>query len=215
MKKIIFFGISLFLSIHGNSQSLMGKIKYEDLRKKVVFRLSPFHFIDHSIQIQGEFFTSNSFKNSLQISLVGMYQDEPTRQDNGISLELQGKYYPRSFASDTMPWIRNKAAGLYLGYGTQLGINESSDSYTTNMSTLNTIKYSSVWITPFFCFGYQMILWETLYLDVYLGGGIKINDVTQEGLINPNENYQENPDIFNRHYKGIIPKIGFTFGIGI
>jgi len=210
----------MYFGFDGYSQMYKNKLKFEDLRKSKVFKLSPFHFFDRSLNVQGEFFTSSTFKNSLLIGLTGMYRDDKNVADKGIALELQGRYYPRSFSADTIPFIRNKAAGFYLAYGAQLGINEKStyNGYYYNNGSYNSeFRTKSAWVTPFFCFGYQVVAWETLYVDFYLGGAIKINDVSYSPEFAPSLNYavDSEPSIFDRAYKGILPKIGFAVGIGI
>jgi len=225
MKKLLSIAIVLFVGFQAHSQYNNGRVKFEDLRKKVIFKLSPFHFIDKTLNVQTEIFTDAQYKNSFQISLNGMYQSNRTVSDIGGSIELQGRYYPRSFKPDTMPWVWNKVAGLYFGYGAQLGANEYWKSsyepvYDAFKNYVGDVEgkrtWNSQWVTPFFCFGYQLIVWETLYIDVYLGGGIKINSVTRKfENIQNNDLNNDNPVIFDRYYKGIIPKMGFSIGIGL
>ena len=221
MKKYRLIVFAMFLGITSYAQTYNSRIKFEDLRSKKIFKLSPFHFFDRSLNVQGEFFTSPTYKNSLLVGLTGMYRDDKNKSDKGIALEIQGRYYPRAFSADTTPYIRNKAAGFYLAYGAQFGINETSEisgstDLITRIYTSNDLKTKSAWVTPFFCFGYQVIAWETLYVDFYLGGAIKINDVTYSPEIQTGSNFfNSEPSIFDRVYKGILPKIGFAVGIGI
>jgi hypothetical protein len=220
MKRFAILIFIILLGYEGLSQTYNNRIKFEDLRKNKIFKLSPFHFFDRSLNVQGEFFVSPTYKNSLLIGLTGMYRDTKNRTDKGISLEVQGRYYPRAFSADTMPFIRNKAGGFYLAYGAQFGVNENKEISglwdINGVYSSNDLKTKSAWVTPFFCFGYQVVAWETLYVDIYLGGGMKINNVSYSPDIQKNSNFiEEDPSIFDRAYKGIIPKLGFSVGIGI
>jgi hypothetical protein len=220
MKILSLSFLIIFLGLDGYSQTYNTRVKFEDLRKNRIFKLSPFHFFDRSLNVQGEFFVSPMYKNSLLIGLTGMYRDTKNRTDQGISIEIQGRYYPRAFSADTMPYVRNKASGFYLAYGAQIGANEKKEISgfwdRNGVYSSNDLKTNSAWVTPFFCFGYQIIAWETLFVDVYLGGGMKINNVSYSPEIQRNSNFiEEDPSIFDRAYKGIIPKLGFSVGIGI
>jgi len=216
MKRYTILLFVLFLGFSSYAQTYNSRVKFEDLRRKKIFKLSPFHFFDLSLNVQGEFFTSPTYKNSLLIGFTGMYKDTKGKSDQGFALEIQGRYYPRAFAADTAPFIRNKAAGFYLGYGAQLGANENTSRSGFNNLISQNFKTESAWVTPFFCFGYQLIAWETLYVDFYLGGGIKINNVSYTPDVNRISSFiDEDPSIFDRAYKGVIPKIGFAVGIGI
>lgn len=194
------------------------KKEFKDVRKNMVFGLSPFHFFDNSISVSGEFF-SKSYKKSVRLALTGIYRDNKRLSDKGFAMELSGRYYPKSFECDSMVWGRNMASGIYLGYGAQAGLNEYIQYdlmfYNQNSSTTEyiDIKETSLWVSPFVCFGYQFTLYEVLYVDVFVGGAIKFNDVDRS---NPVLGYgEENPNIFQREYKGIMPKIGFTIGLGL
>jgi hypothetical protein len=200
---------------------------FKDIRKKTIFSLSPFHFFDNSFSVATEMFLSNTYKTSLRIALTGMYADNLDKSDKGIALEVSGRYYPMAFDCDSLVWGRNQASGIYLGYGAQAGINNYRKT-TINSSYYDPIsgqyvysdivtKRESVWISPFVCFGYQFTVYESIYVDVYIGGAMKMNEVntTIDGRQLQNSPYQqENPSIFDRNYKGILPKAGFTLGIG-
>jgi hypothetical protein len=194
------------------------KKEFKDVRKNMVFGLSPFHFFDNSISVSGEFF-SKSYKKSVRLALTGIYRDNKRLSDKGFAMELSGRYYPKSFECDSMVWGRNMASGIYLGYGAQAGLNEYIDFAFQYYDPIAMKDFSierkktSIWVSPFVCFGYQFTFYEVLYVDVFVGGAIKFNNVDRS---NPVIGYdEENPNIFQREYKGIMPKIGFTIGLGL
>lgn len=211
----IWAGLSIFFSILAQAQNPAQRPKFEDLRKPHVFRLSPFHFFDFSLNGTLEIFDSRTYKRSLIVSLTGIYRDQRNYSDKGGALEVGGRYYPRSFRADSIVWGRNRAYGIYLGYGVQLGINTQRNINQFDPNGLPSTWISEIesrWATPYFCIGFQILAFETLFIDVYAGGGMKLNEVSYS---NQMQNYiNTEPSIFDREYKGIIPKMGFTIGIG-
>lgn len=218
--------LSSFLSFAGNNWNPTGKKPYEELRKPIVLKLSPFHFFDRQLSLTGEFFNKN-FTRSTAVTLNLIYADNSKIYDFGTSFNIERRFYPRGFNPDTSNYLRNLARGFYFGFGVQGGYNEFNDreayrNYydpTTGMySTLNNdVTITSQWITPAVSIGYQIILWEALYVDGYIGGGIKFNDTQKtsgSGTSNISQ-YYTSPDIFSRYYKGIIPRIGITLGMGL
>lgn len=210
------------LTVNGQAMTYYGvkKKDFKDVRKSMVFGLSPFHFFDNSISVSGEFFSSD-YRKSARLVLTGTFRDVPKLSDKGFALEVSGRFYPKSFQCDSAMWSRNGASGIYLGYGAQAGFNEYIDNNKFDYYGNNAkLEQTSTWVTPFVCFGYQFTLYEVLYLDIFVGGGIKFNNVNREFSGNTtgiytNPDYQENPNIFQREYRGILPKIGFTLGLGL
>ena len=219
------FALALFLSgilgvsQAGNSWNPVRQKPFEDLRKPIVLKLSPFHFFDRQLSLTGDFFNKD-FKRSTAVTLNLIYADNSSIYDVGTSVFIERKFFPRGFQVDTSSFNRNSASGFYFGLGVQGGYSEfiERDMYPyDSMGNLlkfsdSDIKITSMWVAPMVSVGYQFILWDALYLDAFVGGGIKFND-TQK-----NENYAKyfnNPNIFSRYYKGIMPRVGITLGIGL
>ena len=78
------------------------------------------------------------------------------------------------------------------------------------------VTIKSAWITPTITLGYQFILWDALYIDAYVGGGVKVNDTkkTSPNIVVDFSKYYTEPDILSRYYKGIVPRVGLTLGMG-
>ena len=203
-----------------NPSNLSGKVKFEDLRKPIVIKLSPLHFFDRSIQVNGELFKKN-FKTSLLLGFTGTYRSDKEVIDKGGSLEIQFRHYPRTFRADTNNWYRNSAAGFYVGLSASVGVNAYTVLTQSYVSSTQTLEYSttanSQWVTPSVLIGYQLIVWESMYLDFYVGGGIKLNNVEKSTNIpgaDPDDQLN-NTSLFSRYYTGVLPKLGFTLGIGL
>ncbi|HRH34625.1 MAG TPA: hypothetical protein PKY12_06175 [Catalimonadaceae bacterium] len=219
MKSIPFLLITFLLgysAAFAQTKSYSGRIPFEDLRKPVVLKVSPFHFFDNTLQVGAEFFKTKTFKTSVFAAANITYRPGQKISDNGGAVELQVRHYPRGFKADSSGWIRNSASGFYLGFGANIGFNEYIDKEYYFSSFPEKVTVKSQWITPSVVFGYQLIAWEALYLDLFLGGGIRINDVKFTSASNTvsEEDYMTNSNIFSRYYKGILPKAGFTLGVG-
>ena len=230
MKKAILTGLLITISsivFGGNNwTNPIRKNPFEDLRKPIVMKLSPFHFFDRQLSITGELFNKD-YKRSLCISLAMIYADNSKVYDVGTSLAIERRFYPRGFKPDTLNWNRNTATGFYFGMGAQLGYNEYNDrTYNTYgyydpatnsyLDRDDDVTITSVWVTPTLTLGYQFILWDALYIDAFVGGGVKVNDTkkTSQKINVDFSRYYSEPDITSRYYKGIVPRVGLTLGMG-
>jgi len=67
-----------------------------------------------------------------------------------------------------------------------------------------------------FTIGFHRTLWNVLYIDAYLGGGIQWSDVIQMSTPNFNfDNYSSYSGITDPAYQGIMPKFGLQLGIAL
>lgn len=230
MKKAIFTGLLITFSsivFGGNNwTNPIRKNPFEDLRKPIVMKLSPFHFFDRQLSITGELFNKD-YKRSLCISLAMIYADNSKVYDVGTSLTIERRFYPRGFKPDTLNWNRNTATGFYFGMGAQVGYSEFNDrsNYANGyydpitggyLYNVENVTITSAWVTPTLTLGYQFILWDALYIDAFVGGGVKVNDTkkTSPNIIVDFSKYYSEPDITSRYYKGIVPRVGLTLGMG-
>jgi len=65
-----------------------------------------------------------------------------------------------------------------------------------------------------FTIGYQKTLWEVIFMEAFIGGGIQFSDKTVSGGT-PNPNDYSYDGIIDPSYEGILPKIGLQIGIGL
>lgn len=208
----------------GNNQSLASRKPFEDLRRPIVLKLSPFHFFDRQLSLTSEFF-GKSYRRSLAVTANVIYGDNSNVYDVGGALLLERRFYPRGFNPDTSSFIRNSASGFYFSPGLQFGYSEFNDRQM-NRTTWDgfsmiqvdyNVSITSMWVAPTVTVGYQLILWDALYLDVYVGGGAKINQ-TKKSSPYPGvdlSNYYQDSEILTRYFKGILPRVGLTLGIGL
>jgi hypothetical protein len=222
---LIFMSVSELLAATGWNPNR--KKNFEDLRKPIVLKLSPFHFFDRQLSLTGDFFNKN-YRRSMAVTLSLIYADNSRIYDVGTTFQLERRFYPRGFMADTSNTLRNSASGFYFGLGFQGGYSEYHDLERYRISIIDPItnivtfkdddvQIQSMWIAPIVSLGYQIILWDALYLDAFVGGGIKFNQTEKiSSRVNVDlSQYYQDPDIFSRYYKGIIPRVGVTLGIGL
>jgi hypothetical protein len=242
---LFLFSLSTFA---GNNWNPGQRKPFEDLRRPIVLKLSPFHFFDNQLSLTGEFFNKD-FKRSTAITLNLIYVDNSRIYDVGTSLNVERRFFPRGFNPDTTNWLRNSARGFYFGLGVQLGYSEYNNpdetlapitktevvtiknpgrpdsTYTYKSETVKQFNavIKNTWVAPHVSIGYQLVLWEALFIDVFVGGGIRFNSSDLFNKTQPELNeifpnplpLYSNPDVTSRYYKGIIPRVGLTLGIGL
>ncbi|HOY96749.1 MAG TPA: hypothetical protein PK509_13480 [Catalimonadaceae bacterium] len=212
-----------------NKRELTNKrIPFEDLRKKKTIRISPFHLFDNQFNVSWEFFNPG-YSRSHVITASIIYADNASKSDGGFSIDYQGRIYPRTFKPDSLAIYNNSASGFYMGLGLQAGYcefrnkNLQRDIYTNTpyggqyrTQVPVNVMTNNLWVNPYIGLGYQFILWESLYADLFVGGGLKINNVSKSSpdkSLDVNEFYT-NPDITDRYFQGIIPKVNLCVGVG-
>jgi hypothetical protein len=67
-------------------------------------------------------------------------------------------------------------------------------------------------ISPGFSIGVQRSIFEVMYIDFYLGGGIRFPSFEYSNDNHPDSNED---DIFSPSYEGIYPTFGLKVGIGL
>jgi hypothetical protein len=204
------------------------RIPFEDLRKKQTIRISPFHLFNNQFNISSEFFNSTYTRSHLLTASI-MYADNDSKSDGGFSLDYQGRIYPRKFKPDSMAMYNNSASGFYMGLGLQVGYCEFRDKnlqrsiYTTSpyggqyqTQVPVNVTTTNIWLNPYIGLGYQFIIWEALYADLFVGGGLKINRVTKSSpdkSLELNEFYTD-PNFIDRYFQGIMPRVNLSVGVG-
>jgi hypothetical protein len=128
-----------------------------------------------------------------------------------------------------MAIYNNSARGFYMGLGVQAGYCEFRDKnlqrgfYTTspyggqiwNSVPVN-VMTTNIWLNPYIGLGYQFIIWEALYADLFVGGGLKINRVTKSSpdkSLDLKEFYTD-PEFVDRYFQGIMPRVNVSVGVG-
>lgn len=194
---------------------------------RTIFKLSPQHFIRNSLKAGIERFNENH-SGSVAFFVTGMMaQDQNSFRDqyNGLAGELQLRKYISPMKSVTSRNDRVYSQGVYgaayLQGGSYSGNfkeeNHYTDPTTGNPATQVLYDYKeNVGNWGFgFTLGYQKTLWQVIFLEAFVGGGVQFSDRTVSGFM-PNTYYFGGDDgIVDPAFRGILPKIGIHIGIGL
>ena len=214
---------------YNRSELTNKRIPFEDLRKKQTIRISPFHLFNNQFNISSEFFNSTYTRSHLLTASI-MYADNDSKSDGGFSLDYQGRIYPRRFKPDSMAMYNNSASGFYMGLGLQVGYCEFRDkNLQRSISTTSpwgggqvltqvpvNVMTTNIWANPYIGLGYQFIIWESLFVDLFVGGGLKMNRVSKSSpdkSLDLKEFYTD-PNFTDRYFQGIMPRANISIGVG-
>ena len=199
MKKIVLVAISLlgFTTINAQDQ---------------LIKISPFHFFDGTFNMSIE----KSIKSDYTINLTGGVHlvEDGWNYDNqkGATAEIQIRKY-------LINWDEKDMSGIYVAPYGKLAYFRYHDEYayyTWDYDDMGNIISEDWWnetrdasvkqYNVGILIGTQYIISDVISLDMFFGGGIQYADVSGS------------PDYFDgfplgRFYTGIIPKIGFNFGV--
>jgi hypothetical protein len=194
---------------------------------RVVLKLSPQHFIGHAFKGGVERFNRT---HSSSVTFFFTAQRQNTEEGffqyghDGLAGELQFRKYIKGMKQITSKTGKVHHRGIYGAGYLQAG------SYSGQLSHVNTVidpvtgVRTNQWAYRYkesignwgfgFTIGFQKTLWQALFLDAFVGGGMQFSDRIVTG------NPQEEPffnyiDIYHPAYNGILPKIGMTIGLGI
>ena len=199
----------------------------ETTLSRTVFKLSPQHFIHNSLKAGIEHF-NETHSSSTAFFVTGMIENkEYTFQGDGysgIAGEVQLRKYISPMKSYTSRHGKAYHQGVYgaayLQGGYYSGDFKDAYSYydpnTGGMVTQYQYDYNEKVTNGGFGFtiGYQKTLWQVIFLEAFVGGGVQFADKTRSG-VSPNPDYYDYEGITDPGYKGILPKIGLHIGIGL
>lgn len=188
---------------------------------RTVFRFAPQNFINNSLKVGMERF-NKVHSASFLVHLSGRLQAEQRWIDsyNGLGGELALRRY---ITPMTLTKGKKNHWGIYGSLYVQGGSYSGDITYYDGHRDPATGNWVSteyrftenigVWGGGF-TFGYQRTFWEVIFLDVYIGGGLQGSDIIRTGQLPPDPNFYS--DIFSDPgYRGVIPKMGIHFGLGL
>lgn len=194
---------------------------------RTIFKLSPQHFIDHSLKVGVERF-NKTHSGSIAFFMTGRIQNEENWSDldghNGIAGELQFRKYVSPMKMRLSKRNNLIHQGIYgAAYlqggsfsGDFRGVNSTYDPNTGQHTDHIEYAYDERIINYGFGFtmGYQKSLWQVIFLEAFIGGGIQFANETVSGT-EPEHDFFKYTGIGAPGYKGILPKIGVHIGIGL
>lgn len=225
MKKYLSLSLVVLLASSVIAQEI------EQQPSRSVFKISPQHFTQNQLKMGFERF-NKSYSRSFSLYLNGLldwYPNEAGYDEgySGIGAEFQYRKYLVPMTVHTTKKGNTYFRGIYFsGYlqgghysGTQAGVYYDYDP-STGTSTPTQYNYKDDignWgggVT----FGFQQTLWNKLYFEAYVGGGLQFADQITSGTVPDDPDYfyfYEPSGITALDYQGILPKIGIQIGIGL
>lgn len=205
--------------------------KAQDLTvRRNIYKIAPIHFTVNELQlgfehIQKNLRTSHNFYiNVKQNSLDDGYA---TSNDQigvtGIKLIYEPRFYVNSFKPGNGK--QKRMGGIYGNFYGSVANYYITRTFVTydkiGSSIVSTSKYTTFSGNVGVGLGYQIALTENFYIDIYAGGGAKINNFDPKQQIpddvrnSGNYYYSNYVNILSPEFKGIAPRIGINLGIAI
>ena len=180
-----------------------------------VVKIHPQQFVDNTFYLSLEKF-NKEFKNSINVGL-GLTASNGDINQSGYKAEVQYRYFPLKFSERKNR--RNNSTyhgGIFTGVYVHNSYNVRKSQYfsydeTSPEPTLVESKEKVLAFNPGVVIGYQKTFFEKLYLEVFVGGGIRTAITSGASP----EYFFDNGDVFGEKYEGVFPKIGFSIGIGL
>ncbi|WP_338761142.1 hypothetical protein WAF17_14910 [Bernardetia sp. ABR2-2B] len=189
------------------------------------------------------FVPSYIFRSTLQIGIqrFNKYQDRSFvlyggitglsneyLEENGYNLEAQYRFYVKRFKVRTNSNKKSYQQGIYVGLwarGEQFEQNYDYENVSSfdNTGTENFLTYKGIRnieaLSGGIQFGFQQTFAQHFFIDLYVGGGYRgTNTETQTEIQNTDkvqhkEIIRWHNGIFNRAYKGVLPRAGVGLGV--
>lgn len=224
MKRQILFTIAFCAGLTSTAQ----KSQFNGPLPRTIIKFSPQHLFVNTLQGGVELFNSD-MRMSHNIHVLALFdpadpEDYFETSSTGIALEYMAKIYPNKFKVIKKPGSETPM-GMYGGFFAQAGsytdkgVSETYDPINFQY-TQKDVKVSH---TPFnigFVFGRQMVVSDFIYVDMHLGAGLRVGnsktdtyEITNSGR--KRYNYLGSTSFPRHGYSGIMPRVGFSVGIGI
>lgn len=220
MRNIILIILAIFCysAIHAQETETLSR---------TILKLSPQHFTDNSFKAGVERF-HKAHSTSFAFFITAKLENDEDGFDqygyNGLAGEFQFRKYVSPMKIITSKRNKSFHQGIYGAAYVQGGSYSGDfngyyftrDPITGTYGTQSYYDYKEStgnWGGGF-TIGYQRTLWEVIFLEAFLGGGIQFSDRILSGKTPP-PSYFADEAITDPAYKGIMPKIGLTVGLGL
>lgn len=193
------------------------------LPNRTILKQEPFQFIDHTFMLNLERI-NKAQTSSVDISLgVVSYEDAYSygtdQEEFGIKAGVQLRRYVNEFkqySGRRRDYFMGLYAGAFLDFGF-FDVKETNSSYNSisnRMEETASNRTRSIFFTPGVIFGIQKEYWDILYIDLYMGGGVRKSfDQESNSAYNTSDYYYGGNSVFPRDYDGIVPKFGARIGL--
>lgn len=193
---------------------------------RTIFKISPQQFLINTLSIGIERI-NKSYDKSYSLALSGrtesFNQSSNSTGINGLMTEFQCRKYIKPLREYTSKKNRTYVQGMYFSGFLQAGKYTSTIRYLypyyQPYMPLSPVYFSGYKenianVTTGFTLGIQRVFWNTLFVDVYIGGGFQYANVVRTGN-QPPQGYSDYYEIGAPGYSGIVPRFGLLVGMGL
>lgn len=173
---------------------------------RALIKVAPLLFFTQTFELSIEGMTPN-FTRAVQLSF-GYRSGQPGfKEGTGGTGTIAYRKYARPMNKSLVkrPDIKQ---GIYYSLFLKYDYFKGTEEYLNQAAGDVTIRSMS----PGFTLGIQRTMFEVMFVDFYLGGGIRFPTIEYGYTDHPDEDHY---DIFSPAYKGIYPTMGIRFGIGL
>lgn len=173
---------------------------------RLLIKVAPLLFFVQTFELSLEGMTSN-FTRGIQLSF-GYRSGQPGFKDGtGHTGTLAYRKYARPMNKSVLKSPEVKQ-GIYYSLFFKYDYFKGTEEYLNQAAGEVTIRSTS----PGFTLGIQRTIFEVMFVDFYIGGGIRFPKIEYGYADHPDADHY---DIFSPAYKGIYPTTGIRFGIGL
>lgn len=183
---------------------------------RAIIKLNPIELFSSTFMMEYENIYKNGTKG-LAFGLGATFNDRPdygNERTVGLKGEIVTKTYFGGFKQKVSKKDRNYLLGIYGAFFLRGGYEESERefySYNPNGSTMETNTRKGIWMFPGAMVGISRTYWDYLLVDVYIGAGVRITDVSNSNA--DFDYYYYYNRISPLDYSGVSPNIGFKLGL--
>lgn len=199
-----------------NSQSVYDTTELK--RAKHIVKIQPFQFVDNTFFLGYEAFNAD-FTKSVNLGIGFITSNTQATEEVGFKYEAQYRIYVNGFKKyvpkrSESPYNRGIYASVYFA-----GLRSEETSEFTSFEPIQQVlefRENTRTVTaynPGVTIGLQRTIWENLYLDFYIGGGVRFTNVNDSDERFPESDFDID-DVYDREYSGVFPKVGMSIGLG-
>lgn len=185
-----------------------------------VIKMNPWEFIDQTFFLELEKY--NDQANESWTFGLGLKTGYNWQGDEmyGTKVELGKRYYLKGLSvhqpkKDRNPYLVGVFAGFYLrGIYTYKNQEEVFWDSSSQVGQNQTNERSIISVFPGVQIGVTRTFWDILYVEGYVGGGVRYAFVNDSNPDFANDlNYDSYYDVSDEEYRGVAPNIGMKVGV--
>ncbi len=216
MKKLLITIITM--SIWGSMCTLQAQTEDKQYPYKNSLRISPFQFANSAFQLNYERYF-NDRRSSILLSPALLLRENGNESLLGFKGLVQYRFYLSHLKKGINKTWGFYNVGFYFGGYSQF-IYANEEYFGAYYNNNNGEYYEGIYekdvvsIEGGVMTGIQIDIFPRLIVDVFVGGGVKYADITDEieKYVPETNIYRETYGVLDREYTGVNPKGGFQIG---